>query len=332
MPKVSVVVPIYKVEKYLHQCVDSILGQTLTDIEVILVDDGSPDSCPAIVDEYAAADSRVIAIHQPNGGYGKAVNTGIARATAPYIGIIEPDDFIEPAMYATLLQAAEAHQADVVKCWFYDFLDTPQESHTKPFPLPKPPPEGVSFTATEQPQLFYYHPSVWSCLYKADFLRLHDIRMLEIPGSGWTDNPFQVQTLSLAKRIVFVNKTYYHWRRVNKESADDLYDYRIPFERSDYIHQWLDEHNIQDSGILANLYARELAYVLIVSRMRNIADKSDCCLRIKTLCRRMKPEILRQAPLNRKTRKAYRFCSISPAFFIFTRQLRRKLKSSGSNS
>ena len=91
MPKVSVIVPIYGVEKYLRQCVDSILAQTLKDIEIILVDDGSPDGCPAIVDEYAAKDSRVIAVHQENGGYGRAVNHGIEIANGEYIGIASYD-------------------------------------------------------------------------------------------------------------------------------------------------------------------------------------------------------------------------------------------------
>ena len=93
-PKVSVVVPIYKVEKYLCECVDSILAQTLHDIEVILVDDGSPDKCPEIVDEYAKKDKRVVAVHQKNAGYSTAVNKGIAMAKGEYIGVIESDDWI----------------------------------------------------------------------------------------------------------------------------------------------------------------------------------------------------------------------------------------------
>ena len=87
-PKVSVVVPIYNVERYLKTCVDSILAQTLHDIEVILVDDGSPDNCGKIIDEYARKDSRVIAVHQKNSGYSKAVNRGIDIARGEYIGII----------------------------------------------------------------------------------------------------------------------------------------------------------------------------------------------------------------------------------------------------
>ena len=101
-PKVSIVVPIYNVEKYLKECVDSILNQTLEDIEVILVDDGSPDNCGKIVDEYARKDSRIIPVHQKNSGYSAAVNKGIDLATGEYIGIIESDNWIETDMYARL--------------------------------------------------------------------------------------------------------------------------------------------------------------------------------------------------------------------------------------
>ena len=325
-PAVSVVVPIYKVERWLAQCVDSILAQTLREIEVILVDDGSPDACPALCDAYAARDSRVRVVHQENGGYGKAVNAGIAAATAPYIGIVEPDDFIIPSMYASLWAAAQEHGADVVKGWFYDFLDIPSGGHTRAFPFPNPPAENRPFRITDNPQLLYMHPSVWSCLYRREFLETNGIRMKEVPGAGWTDNPFQVQTLCLAERIVFINKPFYHWRRVNEEAADDLKDYRIPLDRCGEIRDWLNAHNIHHPDILANLYARELNYVLIISRMRHIADMSDCCSRIKALCSSMEKDILRRAPLNRKNRKAYRLCSISPRFFIFIRQLSLLLK------
>jgi len=119
--KVSIIVPIYGVEKYIHECVDSILVQTLKEIEIILVDDGSKDNCPAIVDEYAKKDSRVIAIHQENGGYGKAVNHGLKVATGEYIGIVESDDFIEPNMFEELYELAKSNNVEVVKSDFYKY-------------------------------------------------------------------------------------------------------------------------------------------------------------------------------------------------------------------
>lgn len=325
VPSVSVVVPIYNVERYLCQCVDSILNQTLRNIEVILVDDGSPDGCPAIVDKYAAQDSRVVAVHQPNGGYGKAVNHGISLARGKYVGIVEPDDFIEPEMYALLYEKAEEHQADVAKCWFYSYLDTESKKEIKPFGSALPNFDGC-FTIMEQPELLRMHPSVWSAIYRREFLEENKIRVVEAPGAGWTDNPFQVQTLCCAKRIYFVDKPMYYWRQINLEAADDLKDYRIPFLRSDEIHAWLKANDMYKPELLSQLYFREMAYVLIVSRMLHIDDMKDCCGRIRAMIKRMDKKILRLSPFIRKFRKAYRLCRLSPRFYIFTRRLRRKLR------
>ena len=94
MAKVSIVVPIYNVEKYLEQCVDSIINQTLKEIEIILVDDGSPDNCPQMCDEYAKKDSRIKVVHKKNGGLSSARNAGIEVATGDYIGFVDSDDYI----------------------------------------------------------------------------------------------------------------------------------------------------------------------------------------------------------------------------------------------
>lgn len=106
MPQISVIVPVYKVEPYLHRCVDSILGQTFTDFELILVDDGSPDNCPAICDEYAMKDSRVHVIHQENGGLSSARNSGMAVATGEYIMFCDSDDYVSDCWCETMINAA----------------------------------------------------------------------------------------------------------------------------------------------------------------------------------------------------------------------------------
>lgn len=100
---ISVIVPIYKVEKYLNQCIDSIVNQTYKDLEIILVDDGSPDSCPQICDEWSKKDKRIVVIHKVNGGLSSARNAGIKHAKGEFIGFIDSDDFIEKDMYGTLL-------------------------------------------------------------------------------------------------------------------------------------------------------------------------------------------------------------------------------------
>ncbi len=110
MPAISVIVPVYKVEKYIHRCVDSILGQTFTDFELILVDDGSPDHCGTICDEYAAKDSRVVVIHQENGGLSAARNAGIdwafAHSDSQWLNFIDSDDWVHPEYLQRLLDAA----------------------------------------------------------------------------------------------------------------------------------------------------------------------------------------------------------------------------------
>lgn len=120
MPKISVIVPVYKVEKYIHRCVDSILGQTYTDFELILVDDGSPDNCSAICDEYAAKDSRVVVIHQQNGGLSAARNAGIdwafANSNSQWLAFVDSDDWVHPQYLALLYSAAVNNNTLIAGC------------------------------------------------------------------------------------------------------------------------------------------------------------------------------------------------------------------------
>lgn len=115
---VSVIVPIYNVEKFLPKCIESLQAQTLSDIEIILVDDGSPDGCPEICDKYAANDPRVSVIHQRNSGVSAARNAGLKMAVGEYISFCDPDDFVAPDMYAELLSGIEKHDADISVCGY----------------------------------------------------------------------------------------------------------------------------------------------------------------------------------------------------------------------
>lgn len=113
---ISVIVPIYKVEAYLDKCIESILGQTYGDLEIILVDDGSPDKCPAMCDVWAARDSRIKVIHKENGGLSDARNAGLAAATGEYISFIDSDDYIAPEFVAELIAAILQTGADIAEC------------------------------------------------------------------------------------------------------------------------------------------------------------------------------------------------------------------------
>ena len=116
---ISVIVPVYKVEPYLNQCVESILCQTYSDLEILLVDDGSPDRCGQICDEYAKQDCRVKVFHTRNEGLSAARNLGLQNAKGEYIGFVDSDDWIEPEMYEVLLKRLEETESNVCICGFY---------------------------------------------------------------------------------------------------------------------------------------------------------------------------------------------------------------------
>ena len=115
-PLLSIIVPVYDVERYLPKCIDSILAQTFTDFELILVDDGSPDNCPALCDAAAAKDARIRVIHQKNGGLSAARNAGLDAARGAWIGFVDSDDYIAPEMYEAMYHAVQSTGADLALC------------------------------------------------------------------------------------------------------------------------------------------------------------------------------------------------------------------------
>ena len=120
---ISVIIPVYKVEKYLEKCIESIIKQTYTNLQIILVDDGSPENCGKICDEYAQKDSRIEVIHKANGGLSDARNVGINRANGRYIGFVDSDDYIKEDMYEKLINLIKEYNADVSICNLYDVID-----------------------------------------------------------------------------------------------------------------------------------------------------------------------------------------------------------------
>ncbi|MBQ5823851.1 MAG: glycosyltransferase family 2 protein [Clostridia bacterium] len=123
MDLISIIVPVYNVEKYIHQCVDSIINQTYTNLEIILVDDGSPDNCGRICDEYAAKDSRIKVIHQANQGLSAARNAGVALSNAEWISFVDSDDIIHPQAIELMFSALKKEKADISTAHMTNFED-----------------------------------------------------------------------------------------------------------------------------------------------------------------------------------------------------------------
>lgn len=127
---VSVIVPIYKVEKYLGECIRSLIQQTYRNLEIILVDDGSPDSCGEMCDQFAKLDSRIKVIHKENGGLSDARNVGICAATGDYIGFVDSDDYVDSRFYEYLLSLVKKYDADIAECYSIMFRDGEEPSGT----------------------------------------------------------------------------------------------------------------------------------------------------------------------------------------------------------
>lgn len=225
MPKVSVVIPCYNVEKYLHQCLDSVVNQTLKELEIICVNDGSKDSTLSIIQEYAAKDDRIRIIDKPNGGYGESMNRGFNLATGEYIGIIESDDYAELDMFERLYTCAKEHELDVVKSGFFFYFSKPTETNT-PSPIASPTTSGRTFcpvtdfkSKMEMVEFFNIKPTIWSAIYRKDFIRSNDIRFNETPGASYQDASFNFKVWTCAKRVRLLEECFLHYRQDNEASS-----------------------------------------------------------------------------------------------------------------
>ncbi|MBQ3047621.1 MAG: glycosyltransferase [Clostridia bacterium] len=135
--KISIIVPVYKVEQYLNKCVNSIINQTYKNLEIILVDDGSPDNCPKMCDDWAKKDGRIKVIHKQNGGVANARNVGIDSATGKYVGFVDSDDFIHPTMYEKLIDKIKKENADICACRFCNVYEDNKQKNVNEIFLEK---------------------------------------------------------------------------------------------------------------------------------------------------------------------------------------------------
>ena len=220
-PKVSVVLPIYNVEDYLNEALHSLSVQTMEEMEFLCVNDGSTDGCMAIMREYAAVDGRFRILDGPNGGYGKAMNRGIDAARGEYLGILEPDDFVEQNMFQELYKVAVKHDLDFVKSGFYPFTMNRDGSLREEHRRLTGQKEYYNRLIDPRDDLFVFQliKNTWSGIYKLDFLNSNHIRHNETPGASYQDNGFWFQTFCCARRVWFLEKGFYHYRQDNPNSS-----------------------------------------------------------------------------------------------------------------
>lgn len=211
---ISVIVPIYKVEPYLRKCVDSILAQTYRNLELILVDDGSPDNCGAICDEYARMDRRVKVIHKPNGGLSDARNAGLDICMGQYIAFVDSDDWIEPVMYEKLLELLRRFDADMAFGGVADEMEKDGTATTI-----KTSDYGESpFAEDKKAAMRRYFGGSWAAwdkLYKAE---LFDGIRYPV-GQINEDEAIVLYLLDRCRTVCYTNEVFYHYiRRINSGS------------------------------------------------------------------------------------------------------------------
>lgn len=217
-PIITVLMPVYNAQTFLQQAVDSVLGQSFADFELLCIDDGSTDDSPRMLADYSDRDARVCVITKENSGYGDSMNQGIAQARGTYLAILEPDDFFEPGALELLAETARRADADIVKANYWFYWSKPEEKNQK-IAVVKPDMAGHVFCAKDEPDILTSIPSIWSAVYRKSFLDKEGIRFLTTPGASFQDMGFSFKAFASAQRIYCLEDAILHYRQDNESSS-----------------------------------------------------------------------------------------------------------------
>lgn len=251
----SVIVPVYNVEKYLHRCLESLVNQTLDSIEILVVNDGSTDNSQIIIDNFVAKyPAKIQGFVKPNGGLSDARNFGIPMAQGDYIGFIDSDDFVEPNLYKDMIDKAISTQADVVICdFFYEWEDSPKRIISK----------GLKHVQglNNQKRAFLSPLFAWNKIYKRTLFESLDVKY---PFGLWyEDIPVTLPIFAKASSIEYVEKTLIHYmqRTTSIMGSKNSDRFKEIFEILRRTYEYFDEHQLIES------FHKELEYVFIEQLM-----------------------------------------------------------------
>ena len=233
-PNISIIVPIYNVNLYLKQCLISLINQTFKNIEIICVNDGSKDNSLQIITEFVS-DKRIIILNKTNTGYGESMNQGLEFASGQYIGIIEPDDFADNLMFEYLYNFTNNNDIDIVRSNYY-FYWNKKKIKAKRFKVIKSLYNKV-FNPISNPNIFFITPSIWTGIYKKDFLIKNNIKFLTTPGASYQDTSFFFKTMYKAKKVFFSDKCFLYYRLTNPNSS--VIDNSL--KKAFFVHKEMDE-------------------------------------------------------------------------------------------
>lgn len=227
-PKISILVPVYNVDKYLEACLQSAVFQTLEDIEIICINDGSTDTSLEILRRYEVIDSRVKVINKENAGYGAAMNDGLRLAKGDYVGILESDDKVCPDAWQILYELASRNNLDLIRGIYYkskdgriDLFDSNANVDNYCPSFLDVIPNNTVFDPEDYPRCFWTYPCIWTCLFKRSFLKKNDIWFNETPGASYQDTSFAFKTWCCAKRAMVVSVPVIFYNQDNESSSSN---------------------------------------------------------------------------------------------------------------
>lgn len=257
MAKVSVIVPVYNVEKYLKRCLDSLINQTLSDIDIICINDGSKDSSLQILEQYAQKDSRIVLYNQENSGLSVARNTGLEHASGEYIGFVDSDDWVDLDFYEKLYNSAKNNNADIAVA---DFIREHPNKKPKRLKLKE---EKIYTTPEDKFMICKVHREgcVWNKIYRTEFIK--SINLKFVPKMYYEDRDFTIRSLYFSKKLVTTPNTYYRYfvnpKSIVNKRRNYIQDEHYIIVRQQVL-QFIKEHNIKvpDGLYKAEIYRYKL--------------------------------------------------------------------------
>ena len=266
-PIVSVLIPSLNNEDYIAECINSVINQTLDNIEIICIDAGSTDNTLEIIKSFAKMDSRIKIIKSDKRSYGYQMNLGLKKASGQYIGIVESDDYIDKNMYEQLISLSNNGEMDIVKSTFFHVYEEGELKMKVDWSKKELKNVDNPFNIYNQEKFLDGHPSIWAGIYNRDFLIRNNIYFLEEKGAGWVDNPFFYETAFAAEKIVYIAVPFYYYRESNPNSSSNaLGDFTIPIRRMIDNLNIVEKYNCKDKDVLHVVYVRAFAYIANVFR------------------------------------------------------------------
>jgi glycosyltransferase involved in cell wall biosynthesis len=326
MPKVSIIIPVYKVEKHLCKCLDSIIGQTFGDFECILIDDESPDNCPAICDEYALKDKRIIVLHQKNAGVSAARNAGLDRAQGEWIGFVDSDDWCDSQMFQFLYENAVKIGADISICgWrerrvsYYDCCF--EENKTKDFRNTPFQTFDSKSAILELLDMESFGGYSWNKLIKSEYFISSKIRY-DAMVKTMSDVLVFYQIFKLARKIIYSPEPFYNYI----QNPNSIIHQRGLLKRATGLSVWDKILSMEtDESIRNKVVVRKIEYASRICYEEVDNFKSNLYCIFSKVAKNNILYILLHIPIPLKDKLSRIFCLIFPRFYIYLQKKYRKL-------